>query len=180
MEQRRILILALLILAVAGCNSIEVRSDFDPEVDFRQYRTFNFLPKRPGPGRDPLTEGALIRKRVHAAVRAQLESKGYAFSESGTPDLLVAYHVNVKERVDVTSYGYHRWDGWSGAGGVDVYRYNEGQLILDLIESKSKDLVWRGWATAVVGDTPDSQPGKLEEAIEKILARYPPEPEAAP
>ena len=61
---------------------------------------------------------------------------------------------------------------------IDVYQYEEGNLILDFIDPKSKELIWRGSAKAVVGNekTPEERQKKIEETIQKILEKYPPHP----
>ena len=127
---------------------------------------------------NPVAEGALIRNRIWDAVKRELAARGMAFVESGEADLLIAHHVDVKEKVDVATYGYSygRWGGGFYGRDVDVYRYDEGRLVLDLIDAGSRDLVWRGWATTVVGQDrdPEKSTATINEAVEKILANYPP------
>jgi len=169
------------LLLLAACSSMTIESDHDPKIDFSKYRSFQFLSEPKRPSDNPLQEGALIRNRIWDAVRRELGAKGMTFSESGSTDLLVAYHVDVKEKVDVSTYGYNygRWGAGGGMYGsnVDVYRYNEGRLVLDLIDAGSRDLVWRGWATTVVGEArdPEKSTETINEAVSKILAEYPPE-----
>jgi hypothetical protein len=93
--------------------------------------------------------------------------------DTQTPDLLLTYHVGLKEKVDVSSYGY-RW-GWYGPSSVDVWQYTEGTLAVDFIDGGSKDMVWRGYAVEVVGD-PKNQEKRINAAVKKLFKKFPPKP----
>ena len=73
------------------------------------------------------------------------------------------------------AYGYG-YGGYWGGGGVDVYQYTEGTLILDLIEAKSKQLVWRGMAQGTIDEnaSPEQRERRLNEAVMRMLANFPP------
>jgi hypothetical protein len=159
---------------------MSIETDHDPKTDFSKYRSFEFLPEPSRSSDNPVVEGALIRNRIWDAVKREMGAKGLGFKEAGGADLLIAYHADVTEKVDVTNYGYQygRWGmGYAGAS-VDTYRYNEGRLILDLIDAQSRDLVWRGMATTIVGEArdPEKSTATINEAVSKILANYPPDP----
>ncbi len=115
-------------------------------------------------------------QRVGAAVEAQLKAKGYVPAE-GAPDFLVATYVGQLSRIQVTDwgYGYGPRAAWYG-GGVDVYQYEEGSLIVDIVDARSKRLVWRGTATAIVdpGATPEERTERIQEAVAKVFKDFPP------
>ena len=103
----------------------------------------------------------------------KLAAKGYSVSESN-PDFLIAYHGNVQSKVDVTNWGY-RYPGWYG--GVEVYQYDEGTLIVDFVDSTSKDLIYRGTLTAEMDRRStdfERRQKRINEAVDKILKRFPP------
>ena len=68
------------------------------------------------------------------------------------PDFRVAVHFGSREKVQVTDwgYGYAPSRRYYGGGGVDVYTYTEGTLILDVVDATSEQLLWRGSATGAV------------------------------
>ena len=88
---------------------------------------------------------AITENRVRRAVDNSLSAGGYRKLESGTPDFLVAWQAAIEGKVDVTmvngyyGYGYRRWGAW-GAGPMDR-EYDEGTLILDVIDAESRELV---------------------------------------
>jgi hypothetical protein len=53
--------------------------------------------------------------------------------------------------------------------------YREGSLIIDIMDEKSKNLIWRGWAVAPIDRTyPPEQADKLINlAIEKVFRKFP-------
>ena len=116
------------------------------------------------------------RKRIREAAAAELGARGFAFNETA-PDFRVAMHGGTKTRVRVTDSGYRYGPGpWWGGHGVDVYQYEEGTLILDVVDAKSNELIWRGTATGVVNPdaTPEQKEKQIREAVTKMLANFPP------
>jgi hypothetical protein len=57
-----------------------------------------------------------------------------------------------------------------------VRQYEEGTLVLDIVNAKSNQLMWRGSAQAEINRQlkPEEREKRLQEAIGKILAQFPP------
>jgi len=73
------------------------------------------------------------------------------------------------------SYGYGFGYGGCAYGGYgyDDYGY-EGILILDFIDAKSNELIWRGWYADEVEDGEIGEK-KINKAVKHILEKFPPE-----
>lgn len=188
-------ILTILIVAVvavaAGCSSITVRTDYDRDADFTLYRTFGWLPQPTssisGSAAQAQARNDLMDKRILSAVNNQLVNRGLQI-DTTSPDLLLAYHTGVQDKVEVTDWGYSypsygAWGGGYGYGGygyggrnIDVYSYQEGTFILDFIDGKTHRLVWRGTATGVLDTNPNPEKSEknINQVVEKLLAQYPP------
>ena len=71
-------------------------------------------------------------------------------------------------------YGYGHYGMWAGAPStyVDVSAYTQGTLILDVVDTHTKKLVFRGTGTAVVGG-PDSNADKIHDAVKQMVAALP-------
>lgn len=166
----------LILFWILDCSEIKVKMDYDSEVDFTRYKTYRWINKsKKQPRKKAMAAYTLLDKRVKSAVERELMTKGMQKLVSGKPDLLVNFQVSAKEKVDVTHYGYgYGRRGYWRAGGVDVHRYKEGTLILDFIDPEIKQLIWRGWATSVVGD-PEKRNEMINKSIEKMLKKYPPQ-----
>ncbi len=155
-----------------SCSSIQVNQDYDDAFDFSKLKTFDFFPSNPGSKMSQLNE-----RRVKKALDAQLTAKGYS-KFSTNPDFLIALHSGAQQKTDINNYGYGLgWHGW-GMGGVDVYQYEEGTLIVDFIDSKSKNLVWRGTARSILPNNPSPEQATdlINKVVAKILEKFPPKP----
>jgi hypothetical protein len=76
--------------------------------------------------------------------------------------------------------GYGWYDPWWGpyGGSTHVSYYEEGSLVIDVIDWTEKELSWRGVGTGVVKDRSSDDPEEMQEEINlivaKILADFPP------
>ncbi len=154
-----------------ACSSISTNYDYDTSYDFSMLKSYRWADIPSKADADPL-----ITQRVCAAVEAQLKAKGYAVAE-GAPDFLVATYVGRRTRIRVTDwgYGYGPRAAWYG-GGVDLYQYEEGSLVVDVVDARTKRLEWRGTATAVLdpGASAEGRTERINEAVEKMLKDFPP------
>ena len=93
----------------------------------------------------------MVQERIEQAIRAQLEAKGLVES-SEAPDLWVVTHTASEERlrVDAEKFGYgYRWRSW-GPTSVNVRNLEVGTMMVDLIDSETQELIWRGVATETI------------------------------
>jgi hypothetical protein len=159
------------LLFLFACSSVSTNYDYDTAYDFSKLKSYRWAKVA---GR--VEANPLIVQRVGAAVEAQLKAKGYV-AAGGEPDFLVAPHVGRQSRIQVTDwgYGYGPHAGWYG-GGVDVYQYEEGSLIVDIVDARTKQLKWRGTATSIVDPdaTPEERTQRINEAVAKIFEKFPP------
>lgn len=171
------------VLAGAGCSSMQITSDHAPAVDFQSLSRYGWLPDpRPKTG-DPRLDSSLLDQRVRRAVDAQLAARGYPEVSADEADFLVTYHAALESKLDVDTiyrtYGYgYGWGRGYGPAEVDtvVRQYEQGTLLLDFVDPKTRKLIWRGSASAEI--TPDSTPEKrqerINEAVARMLERFPP------
>jgi hypothetical protein len=156
----------VLTVGLISCSSVTVKSDFDENANFTQYKMFDLIPHHGG---NPLNN-----KRIEAAIEQGLVAKGMQKQAAGRPDLLVAYHTNVKDKIDVDTYGY-RYGRYGRRVGTytTVQKYQQGTVVVDLVDAKERELVWRGWAKGEASDSVSKE--KIDDTIAKILAKYPPQ-----
>ena len=170
---------AVLSLLLGGCATMDIATDYDPSADFSGFRSYAWMETRPRPTADPRIDSGLLESRVRGAVEAELAAKGYGKDEGGSPDFLVGYHAAVRDRLDVytmnNSYGYRPGWGW-GAADVYTYQYEEGSLVIDIVDAGSKQLVWRGRAQAEINRSagPEERDARIRESVRRILERFPP------
>jgi len=165
-------------MLVLGCSSMRVMVDYDDQFDFSNYKSFKFVtPKIVSKNKSDHSAGIkdpLFIKKASREISAILTSKGYQKTGKKNPaDFLVAFYATAKNRAQITPPTYHI--GRFGRRYVrsgHVYHYKQGTLIIDIVDRKSKELVWRGVGSGALNK---SDPKKnLLEAVEKVLEKFPP------
>jgi hypothetical protein len=162
-------VLAVLV-AIAGCSSITVSTNFDSDADFNGFESYTWMKEtETGEGYD---YSGLLDERIKGAIDEQLVAKGLRKAATN-PDLYVVYHAGKKERLEVEDWGY---GGWWGVGGGEAYSYEQGTLIVDLIDTATKKLVWRGTAQKALSDSPSAgeREAAIDEAVQKMFKKFPP------
>lgn len=173
MKTLKSLSLLLFVAVLTSCSSVRVSSDYDKSVDYLQYKTYAFYKD----GIDKVEIHDLDKRRILKAIERELQAKGMTASEN--PDLLVNIFTDATERVDVNHWGYGYGWGYSpwGWGGnyVSVSKTTEGTLYIDLIDGKKKELVWQGVGEGVLTKNIERKEERINEFVNKILAKYPPQ-----
>jgi hypothetical protein len=174
------LVAAVLTCVFIGCAAVTVTTDYDHAANFGKYKTYALTPPHHASIMSPTSEAAL-----REALRAELASRGLTEAPAQTADLDIVRHVFVQEKVSAQQwndwgyrgswpYSFGSYGMWNGAPVTytDISVYGEGTLILDFVDAHTKKLVFRGVGKAVVGG-PESNAGKIREAVAKIVAAYP-------
>jgi hypothetical protein len=183
-KPHRVLLVGLLAVssACAACSTIQVRRDYDRSFDFSGFHTWSWLPLPVPEKIDPRVHNDLVDRRVRSAVERVLAAKGFRKVEQGQGDFGVGYLAAIEGKVDVQTinsfYGYG--PGWGGGMGPPtetiVREYDQGTLVLDVVDTRTKRLVWRGSAQAEVSEnrSPEARDERLNEAVTRMLAGFPP------
>jgi hypothetical protein len=179
MNAPRGVLLFCAVLLAAGCSSVSVSHDFDPKVDFASLRTYGWISAPKSTSSDSiqreLASDSLIEGRVKKAVNQQLALKGLR-ETTQNPDFLVAFHTGVEDKTDIQSWGYGYGYWGMGGGGISTINYQQGTLILDFVDPKTQNLIWRGVGKEVLsgGTSPEKRQERINDAVQAILKKYPP------
>jgi len=163
-------------ITVSYSKPYDVQHDYDQQVNFAELKTYGWLPVPEQAGID-----SVVVQRVKNSVNAQLKAKGLAMT-SHNPDFLIATHIGKKDKVQTTDWGYtyKTTDGYKGGqeatGIVSKYEYEEGSLILDFVDAKSNNMIWRGSAKAEVQNVKTAKKSEkvINKAVKAILKKFPP------
>lgn len=176
----RILLIGLALLLAACASGPKITSDYDRSANFAAYRSFGFYDPL---GTDQAGYESLVTQTLKAAVRQQMEARGYTYAETGA-DLLVNFNARLAQRTDISQtpptpmyYGYRRgfYGGWGGYGyETRVDQYVEGTLNIDIIDAQRKQLVWEGVAVGrVTKKSQEDRQAAIRAAVAEIFAKYP-------
>jgi hypothetical protein len=161
-------------LTLAGCATMNISSFAARGVDFTALRTYAWGSEADVATGDPrLDSNPFFRDRVRESVDQRLASRGFEKVTSGTPDLLIHYHASVRQRLDISNvdqrYGTCE-DCWATV-------FDAGTLTIDVVDTRTNKLIWRGWAERSLDSTVDNQEEferRVDRAVGRILERLPP------
>ena len=177
---RRLLQLAAVVVsafAAIGCATMNVSSHVERGLDFAQYHTYDWGPADALPTGDPrLDKNPFFQDHVQGAVEKQLAAKGFERSTSRAPDLLIHYHASINRRIDVNRVDHKFGYCYNEDCRAGVIEYEAGTLVLDIVDTRTNRVIWRGWAQhSVEGvlDNQDRMARKINEAVRRMLERLP-------
>jgi hypothetical protein len=164
----------LFLVALGTALAQHVKTDFDHQANFSQYKTYSWQEIKPA--------NSLWDARIKNAVDAQLAAKGWTQVGSGGDVSVVAIKTTQTQRTLQTFYdgfgGGWRWRGFGGMGEstTTVQDYKEGTLVVDLYDAKTKQLIWRGSAEDTLSDKAATNEKNLDKGVAKMFKKFPPEP----
>lgn len=186
-QGRAALVLVLLAALAAGCATSR-NVEYDDDVAFEDFQTFAWAPPERTEVEDPVLDSGLLDRRVAKAVRDTLSDRGFREVEPEEADFVVSYHTSSRERAVSPnvrvhlSYGvgYPYYPAWYGSRHYpfqpyydDSRSYQEGTLIIDVVDREKEELIWRGWRSGEVRQSRYSEE-QVREQVRRILADFPP------
>jgi hypothetical protein len=184
------LLLGILVV-LAGCNTVDVSSQIAPSANLKQYKTFAWLPSA-DTATNSLARDPILASNFRAKVNQELQEQGYVLNAEN-PDLLVNAYANYSKEIDLQSvspsYGYFgsgfygpMYDYYypnygsigylSGGPMVREVEYTEGTVVLDFIDAKRNEVVWRGTASDAMYEEDEIVKETLEN-VEEIFEEFP-------
>lgn len=182
--------LALLTLFIAGltsCSSYNYYTAGLNKTNMSQYRSFAWMPPQEQNNGNRIASVADLK--IKDAAVASLSSKGLRL-RTNNPDLLVTYTATVgrgsKTVYTPTYYGSGIYPGWGWGwyrpyyyGTPFVYyggdtatgreHYKEGTIIIDLIDTHTRRVVWRGYGVGEVHKNPQKNIDDLPKVVDGII-----------
>jgi hypothetical protein len=176
----RIVVVGALMLAVAACSSTSYIVDWDSQNDFSGYQSYAWFeraPSKPGRGQPPNQANAIMAGRILRSLDGEMMGRGLQKAPAAKSDLLVTYYLVINSRMVMYhtgwSYPFGRWGrgwGWYGGGWTwgrsSMQTVTQGTLVVDVLDSSSRSLVWRG-----VAERAFSKPNPNDQRVAKVVAR---------
>ncbi len=169
-----------LIALLAGCSTLHVRTDYSHSTDFSKYHTYSWLRVSAG--------NSLWADRIRRDVNADMAARGWVEVPSGGQTEVTAFGATREQPTLETFYsgfgpgfGGWYWGGLWGPGFTSGYATTEvvntpiGSLVVDVFDSHSKHLIWRGVAQQALSGSPEKNERKLARAVNKMFRSFPPQ-----
>jgi hypothetical protein len=166
----------LLALTCVAAQAQKIKVEYDKSFDFSKYKTFAM---------DVYQESAkpMLRLAILAAVQDDLTKRGVT-QVGDNPDIYVQVYGAID--TDFTTHyhdpiyggtipsinsGIMLWHNIPGTNTTVVIP--KGELVVDLIDARQKQLVWRGIAKQKLSDRRDELLDQVNTAVEKMFQQYP-------
>jgi len=173
--QKVMLALVGMTLVFAGmAPAQQVKTDYDRSANFAMYKTYSWEHVKT---KDPLNVD-----RIKHAVNAVLAARGWTLVGSGADVAVVAMEITRDQQTLNTFYdGFGGGWGWRRFGGggfgeatTTTDTYKVGTVVVDLFDTKTKQLTWRGAASDTLSNNSDTNIKNLNESVDKMFKHFPP------
>jgi hypothetical protein len=164
--------------AVAGNAAAQkVTTDWDHSANWSQYNSY-YIQMQNNFG------DQLAQQRIIKAADSALQSRGWKKVPT-IDNASAAVLINgsgQKQQTATTMYtggGFAGW-GWGGGGGgmatTSTQTFTVGTLVVDIFDTKTKQLLFRGQASETLSDKAEKNTSTLYKAMEKMFKDFPPMP----
>lgn len=185
-------IFLMLSIILVSCGP-KVNTDKKIAKDLDSFSSYAFLPNQ-----DTIKtteyDNRYVNEIIIDEINENMQDQDYRLDRN-QPDLLVYYHLMMDEEVAVnatpvyTNYSYYRPGYYVGpyyrnyaynnyftipriAGtSIDQIPYKEGTIVIDLIDRRTNEIIWRGRANDVV--TPNNLEEELRQYVNAIFDEFP-------
>jgi hypothetical protein len=172
MKKQFALALFMTLLALVALWAADVKTDYDHQTDFGQYRTYSWIKVQAG--------DTLWADRIQRDIDEQLTSKGWNKVASNGDAGVAAFGSTHNQQTLQTFYdgfgGGWFWRGFGGPGVATTTVENTpvGTLVVDIFDGRSKKLIWRGVGADALSSKVEKNEKKLENTVEDMFKRFPP------
>lgn len=177
------------IWAAAVTAKTKVHTDYDKAFDFGRVRTWAWHPSGAGEVKMAVTADdnpEAVRQRFEPVIKQTVEQgmarRGFVLAEGGEPDVRVTYYLLLSVGSSaqqmgqflpaVAAWGLPPFDGATQSVRAMV----QGSLVLDVIDPKVANVVWRSVAQGEVKlDRSDAErQDRIRSLLEEMLRKFPP------
>ena len=188
MVKLKFLVMVSVLLVVGCATRPAVTTDYDSTYNFAALKAFS-IKETKQESKEDLLISPFTLGHVQALIGAELSKKYNLASASIQPDFIVSYHLVMEEKLEAnqfnTMYGVGGW----GRGyrypspfmqrsvfDSPVQVYDQGTLIIDVVDAKNQQPIWRGVSEKRLsrGLSPQKQRDVLTGAVLETLAQFPP------
>ncbi len=177
--------LMLLLTVAVGCSSVRVSQDYKSAENLNGLRSYAWHSDSQEKTGDIRIDTPLVDSRIREAIDATLAARGYRKASRDQADFHVAYQYAIRGRVRTdnvrTSIGFgfgsfSRHGALGVSTGSDYSSYDEGLLVIDILDARDGSTLWRGKGTRQVfmHTEPAKMTEQINETVHKILDQFPP------
>jgi hypothetical protein len=160
---------SILVALLAGAAFADhIKIDYDHHINFENYHTYSWGKVE--------TTNSLWDSRVKNAIDRELAAKGWTQVASGGSVTLAAVkttHLKPEVNTLYDGFGGRRWGGFSDAT-TTVQNYKVGTLVVEMFNTSSGSLIWRGSSSSALSGNPNKNAKELNKEVQKMFGHFPP------
>jgi len=162
---------------LSACATMSIGSYVERGIDFAPYQTYEWGPADALPTGDPrLDNNPFFQDHVRGAVEKELARRGLRLAGAGTGDLLIHYHANISQRIEVNGCENQYNRPTADDCQPNVSEYEAGTLLLGIADARTQKVIWRGWARDSVEaalNNQDIMEEQFNAAVRRMMAEFP-------
>jgi len=184
----------IVLISLPSCYAPQVYSDYNRSVDFRQYKSFAWIP-RSDSFHNYFYDNQFIEKNIMHLANTEMLNRGCNI-DTLEPDLLLEYYLTSQKKTYTVNnpgympnygynspynnpYGYNNYNNpygynnpYNGGYNQQQVEYLEGTLLINVIDRRTNELIWRGWSISSIYNEAQVE-SELPSEIHKIFNKYP-------
>jgi hypothetical protein len=145
----------------------QVSVNYNKTQSFAGYHTYAW-----GSGNANQVQNSILAQVAQQDIDTALQSKGLQkVEEAQNPDLLLTASGGLKQETSYTAMGMRGFGG--GMGSITPQQNVVGTLIVDLYDTKTKSLVWRGIGQDTLSNNGNKNQQVVGKAVQKMFKQWP-------
>ena len=177
------LFITLLTFLVACSGGIQTSSMTTKGAELTKYKTYAWV-KPSNPDDEARKDDKLYSGLILELANAELKKKGFKL-DTENPDAVFGFDTKVEERIEYTQNPYVTVGaGFGGPGYYGGYyapvsggqfvghETVQGMLFIEMYDTKTQKLLWRGWAEEEITHKNDVE-SDIKTAVKHIFIRLP-------
>ena len=163
--------LMFFLVLVSACSTHEVKGETTPGVDLSKFATYDWLPAEEERQPEKFANNPETDRYLRRTIDRHLAAAGYQRSAANA-DLLVTYVTGVTDGLGETHWGKGYGAPTAGRESIAMRPRREVTLIVDLMESETRRVVWRGTARTTF-ETMENPSDRSSEILDELFKQLP-------
>jgi hypothetical protein len=164
----------LVIIALASFGCVSVRATTAPGTNLAQYKTWAWAD--PADAAAAELRASPVGQTIRDQVARDLKLRGMREDVPAAADFLVTFDYVTEPKLSRARLGY----GWGYDAGIyggmsreagSVHMYTQGTIIVDFLDARTRETIWRGTAVSEVDRPENPKLKKLANAVDKVMQR---------
>jgi hypothetical protein len=163
-QERLLIVILLILLGTVSVSAQKVSVGADPGVDVTKYKTYAW-------SKEMISANPITNEIVVSSVDSQLVAKGLKKVDTD-PELTVVIFGSTESDIHVSNPSWAPSLNSIATGvavGSQSWLVTKGTLVVDLLDTKTNNSVWRGTATQTLDRGPTGDKARDAKTVEKPI-----------